>query len=395
MAPLGFASGLPLLLTGSTLTAWMTVEGVDLTTIGLMSLVGLPYSFKFLWAPLMDRFNLPLLGRRRGWMVLSQLLLLVSIGVMGFVDPKAAPGALALMALLVAFCSASQDIVSDAYRTDVLPAHERASGTAVFVAGYRVALIVAGAGALLLSDHMHWWAIYCLMGGLMLIGTVATWFAPSPTEQPRPPESLSKAVYEPVVEFFKRPEALSFLFVVMFYKIGDALAGHMITPFLLKTGFEMVQIATLAKGLGLAATVAGALVGGGLVARFGLKASLLVFGVLQASANFFYLAIDVTGTNALLLAGAIGVDNFFGGLATAAFVAYLMSLCNKRFTAVQYAAFSSASSVIGRVLGGGSGWFAESLGWSSFFVLTVVLAVPGLLVLSRLTLDDQPETDPS
>ena len=390
MAPLGFASGLPLFLTGSTLTAWMTVEGVDLTTIGLMSLVALPYSFKFLWAPLMDRFSLPFLGRRRGWMVLSQLLLLVTVGTMGFVDPKAAPGALALMALLVAFCSASQDIVSDAYRTDVLPSHERASGTAVFVAGYRVALIVAGAGALLLSDHMHWWGIYCLMGCLMLVGTAATWFAPDPTEQPGRPESLRKAVYEPIVEFFKRPGAIGFLFVVVFFKIGDSLAGHLITPFLLKKGFEMVQIATLAKGLGLAATIAGALVGGGLVARFGLKRSLLVFGILQASANVFYLAIDLSGPNALLLAAAIGIDSFFGGLATAAFVAYLMSLCNKRYTAMQYALFSSASSVVGRFLGGGSGWFAENFGWSWFFVLTVVLAVPGLLVLSRLTLDDQP-----
>lgn len=391
MIPLGFASGLPNPLTGSTLNAWMEATGVSLTTIGIFSLVGLPYNFKFLWAPLVDRFALPWLGRRRGWMLVTQIALLVAVGVLGTLEPRAAPVALASMAFVVTFLSASQDIVSDAYRTDTLHPEERGSGTAVFVTGYRIALIASGAGALTLSDYVSWKAVYWLMAALMLVGVTGTLLAPTPTQQPRPPRTLREAVVDPLLEFIRRDGVIGVLLVVALYKIGDAVASHMLTPFLQRMDFSRTEIGVIQKGLGLVATIVGALVGGGFLARWGLRRSLIVFGILQAGANVLYASIAVVGKSHTLLVVAITVDNVCGGLGTAAFVAFLMSLCDSRFTAFQYALLSSLGSLGGRLLGAAGGWIAERWGWITFFAVTIVMAVPAIVLLFRIPIADEGE----
>jgi PAT family beta-lactamase induction signal transducer AmpG len=380
MLALGFSSGLPLLLTGSTLTAWMFDAGVDLTTIGVFALVGLPYSLKPLWAPLLDRFSVPLLGRRRGWMVVFQLLLLVTIAAMGMTDPSRRPTLVAVLAFATVIFSASQDIVADAYRTDLLPENERGSGTAVWVMGYRIAMLMAGALALMLADQMHWWAIYGIMSGLTLVGIVATILAPEPERVPKPKTLFKEALYEPLAEFMARPRAVLALLFVMLYKVGDAVAGHLMAPFLKDIGFTWTDVGAIQKGLGMTATIIGALVGGGLIAKLGLRRSLFAFGILQAGANVLYMILAEMPSHSLLVA-AIGVDSLCGGLGTTAFVAFLMALCNKRFTAFQFALLSSASSLIGRMLSASSGVLATELHWSGFFLITILAAAPALVII--------------
>jgi PAT family beta-lactamase induction signal transducer AmpG len=396
MVPFGFSSGLPNPMVGSTLTAWLATEGVDKTTIGLFALVSLPYNLKFLWAPLMDRFQLPFLTRRRGWIFFTQWLLFAAVGALGFTSPTDAPNAVAVAALIVAFISASQDIVSDAYRTDILPAHERASGTAVFVAGYRFAMIIAGAGALILSDHVSWTTVYLLLGGMIALSSIATLLAPTPAQQAKPPANWQEAVVVPVKEFFSRRGSvrwtLSMLTIVALYKVGDAIAGHMLIPFMLDVGFSRTEVGAILKGLGLATTIGGALLGGVLVARWGLRRTLISFGILQAVANILYASLAVVGKDYALMTVAIGVDNLCGGLGTAAFVAFLMTLCNQRFTAFQYALLSSLSSVAGRFLGAGGGWMVEQWDWPLFFIITILAAVPAIVLLF---IADIPEEQPA
>jgi len=398
MVPFGFSSGLPNPMVGSTLTAWLATEGVDKTTIGLFALVSLPYNLKFLWAPLMDRFQLPFLTRRRGWIFVTQWLLFAAVGALGFSSPTDAPNMVAVAALIVAFISASQDIVSDAYRTDVLPAQERASGTAVFVAGYRFAMIIAGAGALILSDHVSWTTVYLLLGGMIALSSIATLLAPKPALQAKPPASWQEAVVVPVKEFFSRRGSvrwtLSMLTIVGLYKVGDAIAGHMLIPFMLDVGFSRTEVGAILKGLGLATTIGGALLGGVLVARWGLRRTLISFGILQAVANILYASLALVGKDYALMTVAIGVDNLCGGLGTAAFVAFLMTLCNQRFTAFQYALLSSLSSVAGRFLGAGGGWMVEQWDWPLFFIITILAAVPAIVLLFIADIpEEQPDPD--
>jgi PAT family beta-lactamase induction signal transducer AmpG len=377
---LGFASGLPLALTRTTLSAWMTNAGVNLKTIGLFSLVTLPYSFKFVWAPLLDRFSFPLFGRRRGWMALTQVGLLLSVWIMADINPKNAPLAIAALAVVVAFLSASQDVVADAYRTDVLPPAERASGTSTWILGYRIAMLVSGAGALVLSDHMPWSRVYGVMALLMIVGIVATWRAPEP-EVVRPPRTVADAVVKPFVDFFSRKGAAAALAFVMLYRIGDTIAGGMVLPFLIKLGFSNSQIGFWNKGVGFAATISGVMLGGGMVAKYGVRRCLLTFGAILMVANTGYLALALHGKSVALLATAIGIDNVCGGMVDAAFAAFIMSLCNKSFSATQFALLSSASTIIGRIIGAGSGWLAATVGWPAFFGITIVAAVPALLLL--------------
>jgi PAT family beta-lactamase induction signal transducer AmpG len=377
---LGFASGLPLALTRTTLSAWMTNAGVNLKTIGLFSLVTLPYSFKFVWAPLLDRFSFPLFGRRRGWMALTQVGLLLAVWIMADIDPKNAPLAIAALAVVVAFLSASQDVVADAYRTDVLPPAERASGTSTWILGYRIAMLVSGAGALVLSDHMPWSRVYGVMALLMIVGIIATWRAPEP-EAVRPPRTIADAVVKPFVDFFSRKGAAVALAFVMLYRIGDTIAGGMVLPFLIKLGFSNSEIGYWNKGVGFAATVGGVVLGGGLVAKYGVRRCLFVFGVLLAAANAGYMVLAAHGKSVVLLVTAIGIDNVCGGMGDAAFAAFIMSLCNKSFSATQFALLSSASTIIGRLAGAGSGWLADAVGWPVFFAVTIVAVVPALLLL--------------
>lgn len=380
---LGFASGLPLLLTDRTLQAWMTVEGVDLKAIGLFSLVGIPYSLKFLWSPLLDRFVPPFLGRRRGWLIVTQVALVLAIAAMALQNPTQALQMLALNALLIAFLSASQDIASDAYRTDVLEQPEMGAGAAVFVLGYRIALLITGALALVLADRMPWPVVYLLLAGVMSLSILFTLFAPEPVHQARPPATLLEAVYLPFQEFFQRQGVvtglLSLVFIVL-YKLGDAMVKTMATPFLLKTGFSQTDIGAIQGGMGLLATIVGTLVGGAVLSQIGINRSLWIFGWLQMLSNLSYYVLAQVGQNYPVMVIAINLENFCDGLGTAAFVAFLMSLCNQRFSATQYALLSSLMAVT-RLIVAPSGALAQAVGWPSFFLLTLLAALPGLLLL--------------
>jgi MFS transporter, PAT family, beta-lactamase induction signal transducer AmpG len=380
---LGFASGLPLLLIGNTLKAWMTVENVNLSAIGWFSLASLPYSLKFLWSPFLDRFTLPFLGRRRGWLLLTQIALMCAIAIMGFQQPKQALQLLAINAIAIAFISATQDIASDAYRTDILTKLEMGVGAAVFILGYRIALLVAGALALILADRLPWSSVYLIMAGTMVIGIFATLLAPEPKEI-TPPASLVDAVILPFGEFFQRKGVMRGLLILLFitlYKLGDALLSNMTTPFLLQTGFTKTDIGAIQVGMGLIATIVGALLGGSILSRIGINRSLWVFGILQAVSNLAYFFLAYVGKNYQAMVLAINIEQFCGGLGTAAFVAFLMSLCNQRFSATQYALLSSLMAVSRDILSAPGGAIAQVTGWSTFFLITIVAAVPGLLLL--------------
>ncbi len=379
---LGFSSGIPLALTSGTLQAWMTVAGVDLRTIGIFALVGLPYTVKFLWSPFMDRFIPPWLGRRRGWIITTQLCLIIGISAMAFSSPQQTPLLLAALALMVAFTSASQDIVIDAYRTDILHEQERGIGAAVFVMGYRIAMLVSGALALVLSDHIGWRNTYLLMAGVMCVGIISTFLGPEPEEKVVPPRSLLEAVWGPLKNYFSRNSAISLLLLIVLYKLGDAYAGTLTTAFLIRgVGFSVSEVGAINKGLGFASLIVGAIFGGTLMVRLRLFRSLLIFGILQAVSNLSFMFLAWTGKSYGMLIFTVAFENFSGGMGTAAFVSLLMAMCNHRYTATQYALLSSLAA-IGRIfIAPTSGYLVESIGWASFFFITFLTALPGLWLL--------------
>lgn len=396
---LGFSSGLPLALSGGTLQAWLTVEGVDIKTIGLFTLVGLPYTLKFLWSPLLDRFTFPLFGRRRGWILVFQAILLILIFAMSMVSPVKAPWVLAFLAFGLAFASSSQDIVVDAYRAEVLREKERGLGAAVSVMGYRVAMLISGALALILSGILGWQATYMIMAGLMVVGMAATWLGPEPEDPGTPPKTLQEAVSGPLLEFFSRKGAWAMLALIVLYKLGDAFAGSLTTTFLIRgVGFSVGEVGAINKGMGLAATIVGALFGGALMARLGLFRSLFLFGILQAVSNLSFMVLAMLGKSYPMLVFTIGFENLAGGMGTAAFVAFLMALCNHNFTATQFALLSALAS-LGRVfVGPTSGFLVDEFGWMLFFLVTFVAALPGLMLLWKMrenvqALDESPHQD--
>lgn len=394
---LGFASGLPLALTSGTLQAWMTVEGIDLKTIGFFSLVGQAYVFKFLWSPAMDRYTPPLLGRRRGWLLITQLLLMVGITAMGFMDPTSQLRWMAALAVLIAFCSASQDIVFDAWKTDVLPPQERGSGAAISVLGYRLAMLVSGGLALWMADkYLGWQATYWLMAALLIPCIIATLLAPEPTDAIPVPKTLEEAVMAPLRDFFGRNNAWLILLLIVMYKLGDAFAMSLTTTFLIRgVGFDAGEVGMVNKTLGLFATIVGALYGGVLMQRLSLFRALLIFGILQGVSNAGYWMLAITSKNIVTMGSAVFFENLCGGMGTAAFVALLMTLCNKSFSATQFALLSALSAV-GRVyVGPIAGWFVEAHGWPTFYLFSVVAAVPGivLLLICRRTMEYTQRTE--
>lgn len=380
---MGFACGMPLLLTGSVLQAWMTKEGVDLAVIGLFALVGLPYTLKFLWAPLMDRYSFSLFGRRRGWLLLVQSILTLAIAGLGLSHPAESPWLVALLAFLVTFFSASQDIVVDAYRRESLNDEELGFGSSLYVNGYRIGMLLAGSGGLILADHIPFSAVYLLMAATMLVGIVTTVLASEPPEAKGHPKTLRDAVIEPFKEYFARPEAVLILLFILFYKLGDTMAAAMTTPFYLDLGFSTSDIGKVAKFFGVGITIVGGLVGGVMIMRIGINRSLWIFGILQAVSTAGFALLGMVGNKIEMLAAVIAFENLSGGMGTAAYVAFMAALTNKRFTATQYALLSSLMGVPRVILAAPTGWMVETMDWVPFFLFCTVAALPGLMLLNR------------
>ncbi len=384
----GFSSGLPLALSYGTLQAWMAVDGVNMKTIGAFALVGLPYTLKFLWAPLMDRFVPPFLDRRRGWILLTQIMLFAGIAGMALLSPSEMPVAAAAIALFIAYSSASQDIVVDAYRTDVLREKERGLGAAVFVTGYRIAMIVSGAIALIMADQIGWRATYFAMAAIMGIGMLASIFGPSPENIIVPPRSMSEAVWGPLKDFFARRGAVRFLLLIVLYKLCDAYAGALLSPFLIRgVGFSLTEVGTMNKLFGFASLIAGGIIGGTLMVTLGLFRSLMIFGVLQAVSILSFAALAWVGKSYPMMIFAVAFENMTGGMGTAAFVALLMALCNQRFSATQYALLSSIAALGRTFIAPTSGFLVEAVGWTGYFVFATLTAMPALGILWWLKAD--------
>ncbi len=411
---LGFSEGLPLALTGSTLNVWLREQGVSKTGIGLFALVTMPYALKFLWAPLIDRLRLPLLtrlfGRRRGWALVTQAGLMVALLGLAGTNPATQLWWTALFAVLVAFCSASQDIVVDAYRVEVLDENRQAAGAAVLVLGYRFGMLAAGAGALYIADFHGWRVAYEAMAALVLVGVVtilinkepkvavspeslqreqhvADWLAARPHLSGRMAALLSwlyGAVVAPFAQFMSRKGWVVMLAFIATYKLGEVLAGVMSSPFYVDLGFTKTEIATVTKLFGLWATIIGGLLGGLLVGRVGVLRGLMIGGILQMVSNISYVALAWAGHDLSALAVTVAVENVCGGVATAAFVAYLSGLCNVAYTATQYALLSSFYKLGGDLFGASSGWLADRMDWVSFFLLSMAGALPALILLTRL-----------
>lgn len=381
MLLIGYSSGLPLLLIGSTLQAWMTDEGVDLTAIGLVSLLGLPYVFKFLWAPLLDRFKLPFLSRRKGWMLLFQSLLVVCIFGLSFTHPKTDINLVCVWAFLIAFFSASQDVVIDAYRREILPDEELGLGSSLYITGYRLAMLVSGALALILADTLPWKDVYMWLAIFMVPAIVFTLIAPKENHHIAIPANLKEAVVGPLKDFFTRRGAWIMLIFILMYKVGDSMASNMTTPFILDIGYSKTDIGTVAKTFGMVATILGGIIGGTLMLRMNMKLSLIFFGILQAVSTLGFAILPSLPLGFFSLAMVIAFENLASGMGTAAYAAYMASLTNKQFTATQYALLTALMGIPRVILASPTGWMSKVLGWEVFFVVCTLIAVPGLLLL--------------
>ena len=378
---MGFSCGVPLLLTLSVLQAWMKEEGVDLSVIGLFSLVGLPYTLKFLWSPVLDRFSLPLFGRRRGWLLIFQIFLMAAVAGLGLSNPAANPWLLAGAAFLVTFFSASQDIVVDAYRREDLSDNELGLGSSLYVNGYRVGMLLAGSGGLILADHFSFQQVYLMMSASLLIGIATTLLCREPEVAEGTPKTFRDAVLLPFAEYFSRDGALLILLFILLYKIGDQMASTMTIPFYLDIGFTKTQIGAVAKLFGFWATIGGGLLGGIILLRLGILRSLLIFGILQAVSTAGFSLLALIGNNLTGLAAVIAVENLTGGMGTAAYVAYMASITNKKFTATQYALLSSLMGIPRVLASAPTGFMAQNMGWPWFFLACTLVAIPGLVLL--------------
>ena len=392
---MGFSSGLPLALSGATLAVWMAESKVSLTTIGIFALVGIAYNLKFLWSPLMDRGRIPWLtrrlGRRRSWALATQVALMAALVGLGHSDPATNLEKTALLAVLVAFFSASQDIVIDAFRIDLLAEHEQGAGAASTQLGYRGGMLASGAGALYAATYGGWPFAYMVMAGCVCVGMAAVLLTREPEDNERDDDKgavtsfagqFQEAVVAPFTDFMRRHgEWMVILVFILFYKFGDALAGVMASPFYVDMGFTKIEIANVSKIFGVAATVVGIVVGGVLVYRLGIFRTLLLCGILQALSNLMFAYQATVGHDVGLLAATIGIENVTGGMGSAAFVAYLSSLCSHAFSATQYALLSSVMALGRTVLASGGGWAAQELGWVPFFIASTGAAVPGLVLL--------------
>jgi len=383
---LGFSSGLPIGLVGSTLQAWYTVSGASLMVLGWLTLIGQPYAYKFLWAPLLDRFSLFSLGRRRSWIVVTQGLLILGLVCMAFLNPVKQPFLLAVVALAAAFFSATQDTAIDAYRTELLLPEERGIGVSLNSIAYRLALMVAGALALILAEYLSFSIVYLLMAGCFAVLMGLTFFAPNPPIAVHQPQSFREMMWEPLRNFFSRQHALIILLFIVLYKLCDAMALSLNTAFLIRgVGFSLVEIGAMSKTVGLAAGLIGSFLGGVLLTRISLFRGLFWFGLLQALANLLYAWLYIVGKNVWIMSIAIFGENFFSGLGSVAFVVFLMTLCDKRYTATQYALFSAVAA-LGRIfIGPVSAVLVAHMGWVGFYVLSTIIGFPALFLLKSMS----------
>lgn len=391
---LGFTSGLPLFILYNLLSAWLKAEQVDLKSIGLFALVGFPYTWKFLWSPLMDRFRFPMLGRRRGWMFFTQLALLATIGSMGFYSPATDLTIIVFLAGLVAFLSASQDIVIDAYRREMLSDREQGSGTALFVNAYKMSTLVPGSLSLILSDFLSWQLVFSITALFMLPGVLTTLLIPEPSIYGEPPRTLREAVVLPFKEFIERSgwsHAAMILAFIFLYKLGDSMATALATPFYMDLGFSRTQIGLVAKNAGLWASLAGGILGAVWLEKTGVNRGLWIFGVLQAVAILGFALLAQVGAGApgevpstLLLGLVIGLEAFAVGLGTAAFTAYIATATDSRYTATQFALFTSLAAVPRTFFNALTGFIVAHTGWFEFFLICFALALPGMLLLPKI-----------
>ena len=411
---MGFVSGVPLLLTITLLQAWLTDEGISKSTIGLFALVGLPYSLKFLWAPIFDAITVSKLGRRRGWLLFTQTLLILSIIALGMTNPAMDPYNVALLALLVTFASASQDIVIDAYRRESLTDEEQTLGASAYVLGYRIGALAAGAGGLILADYMSYQMVYTIMSLIMLYGVLITLIADEPKSD-FIPSNFEDTVTRPFIEFFNRyasinnisPDRLKFLgerakinrrnvlenflvtpililLFILLYKIGDTMAHSLSTNFYLDTGFSKSEIGTVVKFFGLFATLVGAFAGGLIAYKIGLYNSLMIFGVFQAIATLGFSVLALFGDNLYLLMTVISMENLAAGMGYTAYLAFIANMTNKQFTATQFALMTALMSLPRTLFSGFSGYLVEFFGWELYFVFCSLIAIPALIILSKL-----------
>ena len=382
----GFSSGLPLYILVSLLPAWLRSEGVNLKAIGLFALIGLPFTWKFLWAPFFDRY-IPPLGRRRGWLLISQILLVVSIPLLGMLNPKIDIWAIAYLAAIVALFSASQDIVLDAYRRELLLDPELGIGNAVHVNAYKIAGLVPGSLSLILADHLPWNTVFLITTLFMLPGILMTILVNEPLLKAGAPKTLKAAVVEPFKEFMQRngiASALTILAFIFFYKLGDSMATALATPFYLDIGFSKTEIGLIAKNAGLWPSVIGGLLGGVWMIKLGINRALWIFGAVQMVAILGFVWLSTVGHSLLWLGIVIGVEALGVGLGTAAFVAYIAHTTHPLYTASQFALFTSLAAVPRTFANAATGYMVDNMGWRNFFIFCFVIALPGMLLLIKI-----------
>jgi len=362
----------------------MTEKGVDLTWIGMISLVQIPYTWKFLWAPLLDRFVPPFLGRRRGWLLIAQIALMFAIVGLGYSDPVKNTALMIVAAVLVAFFSATQDIVIDAYRREDLPDEELGLGSSMYVYGYRLGMLLASGGGLIMADFMSFSRVYFIMALCLLPGIITTLLTPEPKMAAGAPRTMKEAVVNPFVDYFNRNSALWILVFILLYKIGDTMASGITIPFYLETGFTKTEIGTVVKFFGTAATLIGAFLGGLLLLKLGINRGLWIFGILQALSTAGFAILARIGYNITMLSGVIAFENLSSGMGTAAFVAFMASITNKKFTATQYALLTGIMGLSRQLASSLSGFMAKNMGWQSFFIFCTLIAIPGMLLLFKI-----------
>lgn len=380
---LGFASGLPFPLISGTLQAWLTTEGIDIETIGILTILTFPYSFKFLWSALFDRFSIPGFGRRRGWIIICQILILAGIFLMITFTPKHLL-IFSMAAAAVAFFSASQDISIDAYRTEILRPKDRGIGASFAVTAYRVALIVGGGLCLLLADYLGWQIALTIISSFLIIGIITTIWADEPDDIKKP-ATLKESFIEPFRDLLKREKSFILLLFIVLYKIGDAYASSLSTTFFIRgVGFSLSEVGTVNKIGGLLSAIVGSLIGGFLLRKISVYKALISFGILQAASNLMFMLLFIEGKNLVLFVLTVIIENFTGGMGTIAFLAFLMGLCNRSFAATQYALLSSLASFGRVIISPTAGFVVENIGWTAFYFLTFLVAIPGVILIIGL-----------